>query len=437
MNEHLYKSNFKESYGEVNTPFSLVELMISLFPEDFFFNKNNVWLDPGCGQGNISWVLLHKLREQLDTKHILEEMLYLIELNPEREKDVYKNFGDFGRPNLSISNYIHWKPPKPISAIICNPPYNFNGVIKTPTNNNVAKTSDGVNAWCGFINRSLDILKEGGYMCFIVPAIWLKPDDGAGMYQKLFKYKIEKMHCFSASESNKMFNGQAQTPTVLFLLKKEKPVARVFSLFCKLENKYLKFNCENNIPIPMCNTVIINKLLYYCKTAGHLNVSKTNMPPKHTNFSPFKTDIYKYKNIKSVLLCKNKVIDNENKFNTMENTLVGEKVINWSDNPCIGYGIPKIILAHKMYGLPILDLKGEYGISNRDNYIITKYNLFELERIYALLSCPIILSVYDSTRYRMRYLEKYAFHFIPDITKLHTFPNKNINNQTIIKYFNI
>ena len=174
----------------------------------------------------------------------------------------------------------------------------------------------------------------------------------------------------------------------------------------------------------MCNIVLINKLLYYCKTAGHLNVSKTNMPPKHTKFSPFKTDIYKYKNIKSVLLCKKKQPDNQNNFNTMENTLVGEKVINWSDNPLYWIRHTKIILAHKMYGLPILDLKRKYGISNRDNYIITKYNLFELEKNYALLSCPTILSVYDSTRYRMRYLEKYAFHFIPDITKLDTFPKK-------------
>ena len=34
----------------------------------------------------------------------------------------------------------------------------------------------------------------------------------------------------------------------------------------------------------------------------------------------------------------------------------------------------------------------------------------------------------------MRYLEKYAFHFIPDITKLHTFPNKNINLHMLRKY---
>ena len=117
----------------------------------------------------------------------------------------------------------------------------------------------------------------------------------------------------------------------------------------------------------------------------------------------------------------------------------GEKMINWSNSPCVGYGIPKIILGHKMYGMPFLDLLGEYGISNRDNYIITEetYTLEELERIYKLLSCRIILDIYDSTRYRMRYLEKYAFEFIPDITKISDFDNKVINNKAIKEYFNI
>ena len=62
-----------------------------------------------------------------------------------------------------------------------------------------------------------------------------------------------------------------------------------------------------------------------------------------------------------------------------------------------------------MYGYPLLDLNGEYGISNRDNYIITEYNDDELEIIAKFLSLPFVIKIYDATRYRMRYLEKYAF----------------------------
>ena len=68
------------------------------------------------------------------------------------------------------------------------------------------------------------------------------------------------------------------------------------------------------------------------------------------------------------------------------NGAIGEKKINWSNRPCIGHNRAKVILAHKMYGYPLLDLNGEYGISNRDNYIITEYNDDELEIIAKFLS---------------------------------------------------
>jgi hypothetical protein len=45
------------------------------------------------------------------------------------------------------------------------------------------------------------------------------------------------------------------------------------------------------------------------------------------------------------------------------------------------------------------------------------------------------LVVYKATRYRMRYLEKYAFDFLPDITKLKDFPEE-ITDETVADYFN-
>lgn len=440
MGENLHKTEFKESFGEVNTPYSLADEMISLFPEDFFIDPNNKWLDPGCGGGNISWRLFNKLLKYHKPNYILKEMIQMVEINKEREKDVKKLFKKYTEPPvLSITNYLQWIPEGEINGIICNPPYNFNGAIKTPTNNNMMKTDDGFNAWCQFVHHSLDILKPGGYMCFIVPAIWLKPDDKAGMYNLLTSYNILKLHCYSASETNKMFKGLGQTPTTVFLLKKEEPNIKRFSLYCPKEDKYFNYDYSSKPPIPMCNVVLINKLLYHIKVSGHIKAHKTNMPTKHTEFSPFQTEKFKFKNIKTVLQVKSNIQKNDNLFDCMEGTMKGEKMINWSNSPCVGYGLPKIILGHKMYGMPFLDLLGEYGISNRDNYIISEidYSLEELERIYKLLSCPIILDIYDSTRYRMRYLEKYAFEFIPDITNISELNNKVISNKAIKEYFNI
>jgi hypothetical protein len=96
-----------------------------------------------------------------------------------------------------------------------------------------------------------------------------------------------------------------------------------------------------------------------------------------------------------------------------------------------------------MYGFPYLDSSGIYGISSRDNYIlsITDYSLNELQQIQAFLSTKIALFIFSTTNYRMRYLERYAFQFIPAITKLPDFPNL-LNSDTIsrekliINFFN-
>lgn len=433
MDENLVMTEFKESFGEINTPFSLIKEMLSLFPEDFLFNKNNKWLDPGCGQGNISWILYQTLLSKIhDTDFILNKMLFMLELNEKREKDIREKFNN-KQINYISTNYIFYEPKHKYNAIICNPPFNFGGNIKTPTNNNQNKKEDGFNSWCDFINKSIEILEDDGYMCFIVPALWLKPDK-AGIYHKLLKYKIHYIKGLSATETNTLFNKQAQTPTTIFLLQKTLVKENILSLFCSQERKYVTFKLKKNKPIPMTNINLLNKMNNLVNLYGHIDVVKTNMPPKSCNFSLTQNKDYPYKCIRTVTLIK-KYNNNDNSlnfFNSMEK--VGERKIEWCDEMCDGYGIPKIILAHKMFGMPFLDISGEYGISNRDNYYIFNYTIDELLLIYKFLSHPSTIKIYDTTRYRMRYLEKYAFEYIPDITKIPDIYS-NLNNDKIEKFF--
>ena len=84
-------------------------------------------------------------------------------------------------------------------------------------------------------------------------------------------------------------------------------------------------------------------------------------------------------------------------------------------------------MAHKMYGFPYVDKEGEYGIGARDNYIIKDKSVEELELIKSFLSTTLILFLFETTRYRMRYLEKYVFEYIPDFSKI---PEANIMYKT-------
>ena len=96
----------------------------------------------------------------------------------------------------------------------------------------------------------------------------------------------------------------------------------------------------------------------------------------------------------------------------------------------------KLVLAHKMYGFPYYDKEGNYGISNRDNYIILNKTESEFLLLKQFLSSKLALYVFEATRYRMSYLEKDAFLFLPNICKLEQFPD-TITNETLFSYFGL
>jgi hypothetical protein len=89
-----------------------------------------------------------------------------------------------------------------------------------------------------------------------------------------------------------------------------------------------------------------------------------------------------------------------------------------------------------MYGFPYLDSLGTYGISNRDNYIISGYPLKHLELLKVFLSTKLARYLFASTRYRMRYLERYVFELIPNVVMAPTFP-KLVNDGTLAKFFGL
>ena len=308
--------------------------------------------------------------------------------------------------------------------IIGNPPYNANGMKKVPTNKEANKKMDGTTAWMKFVRKSLGLLKpESGQLCLIVPSIWLKPDK-AGIHLLLTRYKIEKLHCLTGNETNYIFSGEAQTPTCYFILTK-RDCAETISLYDTKRQSYVNFTYgSGGSPIPMFGSTIIQKLQpWVILASGPLKVFKTNMPPIKSKFieTPYEKT-YPYVNIKSCLL--------EGLYPTL--------LINYSDTPQAFQGVKKLVLAHKMYGFPYYDKIGAYGISNRDNYVIAGKTDAEFMQLEAFLSTKLALYIFEATRYRMKYLERYAFQFIPDITRLNGFPAAaDITDQTVADFFGL
>ena len=155
--------------------------------------------------------------------------------------------------NIYEEDFLTWKTCLLFDIIIGNPPFNRYGLIKTPTSS-LHKSHDGKTIWRDFIRKSLQLLKPNGYLCFIVPSIWMKPDR-EGIYNLLTQYKLHFIECFSNTKTNQYFGGRAQTPTCIFLLQKIPRESKYIYNFGVHTKDNFKFKIKNsyiilkNLPI--------------------------------------------------------------------------------------------------------------------------------------------------------------------------------------------
>ena len=439
----IISNDAKNRYGIVYTPNPLVNKILDLIPQHYYQNPTLKWLDIGAGNGAFVLNLYERLFKELDTlipnneqrkTHILENMITMCEIYPPHIEKLYELFSY--KANILAQDFLTVDASNAqFDILIGNPPYNINGKIKTPTNKHIKKSNDGKQGYVDFINKSLTLLKPQGVMALIIPTLWMKPDK-AGLYNTMTikNFTIKKLVCLSTSQTQKEFNYGAQTPTCYFygLVSNKQNNSQnnsqnKITVYDSCNKNYVDYIIRHNYPIPTHGISIINKLLYYVDIVGHLKVYKTNSPSKKSQFSNEKSETHKFENIVTTKLYKK----------------TPYLIKNYSNIPQAFSNIPKLIMAHKMYGFPYLDSSGFFGSSSRDNIILTikDYSLNELQQIQAFLSTKTALFIFSTTNYRMRYLESYAFQFIPNISKLKEFPNlldmeQNKREKLISQFFN-
>ncbi len=435
-------SNLKAKYGEVLSPESLVNEMLDMLPVEVF-DSSGLWVDPGAGRGIFGKTVIERLGVGCGAGAGKVKMVEINKDNVDYLKNLFKGEGE---SDVIWGDYLSMDAAcfdREIDVIIGNPPFNSGGIKKVPANKKSDKKKDGLTCWVGFVRKSLELLQDGGYLCMITPAIWLKPDK-AGIYDLLcWENTLLKMRGYSCVEANKIFNYSCQTPVVLFVVKKgvggggnvEERVVSCYDTFFNVGagsgGAWIDYKLVYGEPIPMKGQYIFNKILRGVNggvgVGERLKVYKTNMPPNKAIIKRKKEAPCFYSNIKTCVL-------------NGDAGDAGDLVIEYSDIPLAFFGVSKIVMAHKRLGCPVMDFAGNFGLSTRDNYVITvdDYTIEELDTIYRFLNTRLVKFLFECVKYRMNYLEKYVFQLLPDVTKLSGFPvGDGINDLSVEEYFNV
>jgi hypothetical protein len=370
----------KKTLGEVMTPIWLVEDMLNTLPSEVWGNPNLKWLDPCAGVGTFPSIVVQRLMKGLENVipnpekrygHIIENMIYVCELQ-DKNLFVFNCVFDLGDSNATNSycgsfldenfdNHMKnvWGIEK-FDVIIGNPPYQ-----KREEGNK--KTQP---IWQYFVDKSLDILNDGGHLNFVHPSGWRNVE---GMFKpiqnKMKQYVINDLHLFGYSDGLKVFGAKTN-----------------YDYYC------LTKTINNN---QMTKITCVDKVI------KQLNISKCEFIPNE-NIDKIFSLLAKEGEDKVVLIGNSsyhhqrphmkKIKDNEFQYPCIQNVNVKNEIsCLWYSNVNNKghFNIPKVIFGRKSSGV-MIDESGHYGMAEDCCSIVDDVN--NLEDIKTALLNPIFIS---------------------------------------------
>ena len=206
-----------KTMGEVMTPITLVEEMLDTLPYEVWTNPELKWLDPCNGVGTFISVIVKRLMKGLESfepiaelryKHIIETMIYTCEL---QSKNVFLYLYAFDPKdefalNVYNGSYLDnsfnkhmteiWGVEK-FDVMVGNPPYN--------SGNNARRST----LWDKFVIKTIDELKEEGYLVAVHPDGWRNIKGVFKNVQTLLKSKqITYLELHNVKDGLKTFGAE-------------------------------------------------------------------------------------------------------------------------------------------------------------------------------------------------------------------------------------
>jgi hypothetical protein len=458
IKDHLTpKDAERHEFGEVFTPMSLVNEMLDTLPADVWNNETLKWLDPANGMGNFPIGVFMRLfygfrkvktnegfnyeyndkgkgynpgltkvipDEDARRKHIVQNMLYMVELNSKNNaiaKNLFKKLAPGVEPNIEqIDKKNGFLSDKPLQfngkitnkfdIVMGNPPFNKGSVrVAMVTNKtrkerkDLAKSESGF--WFKFVDKILtkDVLKPNGFLLFIHPITWFKPDR-AGAHDLILSKQLLTIKIYKNDGSaQRLFEGKGKISIAYYLLEnKSASSQKTHFEYADDEGKKEDVLLSIKSIILLNYNSIYNKVINKCALFGNTEGLKHNKI-KHCN------DSGEYKLI--TILEENGTI----------------KYIK-SSVPHPDQNIPKVIIGGTYTPIVLFDNDGEYGLyeQGQRSYFIGS----ELEKIRDYFKTKLSTLILRYVKYEQDFIKPGYFPDVRTIDDLDT-----INDTTLADYF--
>ena len=200
---NLYCNTTEASPG---TPKFLAEEMLNKLPQEIWSDKTKTFCDPAFANGSFYFLIIDRLMEGLSEvienpeerlKHIVENQVFIYDTNEVPRlfvralAELQYNLKELNiSPNICYNNLLEEEISMKFDVVVMNPPYQ--GAPKSSKNKGQAT---GNTVYGKFVENALTSwLKEDGLLCAVHPGGWRKPTTQKAKNHGLFQLMTHENH---------------------------------------------------------------------------------------------------------------------------------------------------------------------------------------------------------------------------------------------------
>jgi len=355
-------NNEKKQNAEVPTPVKLVDDMLNSTPLEFWKTPHMVF-EPCCGKGNFVLGIFDRFYEGLEEMYpdeiercrvIMTECIYYADLTAlnvfittEIMKCHVQSYCGLDELDFEFNNYTGDTLELNVEDIwdingfdmICgNPPYNSSG-----------DTATGNTIWQDFTKKSLnEWLLPNGYLLFVHPPGWRKPNTERGKFTKMFDLMTKQtqmlyLEIHGIKDGQKVFNCGTRYDWYLI----EKTNQYKNTIIVDENGKQNEINLSELSWLPNSNILEINKILAKndCERCPIMYDRTAYGADKKDRVSSKETHEFKYPCVHST-------------------PKAGIRYMYSKVNDRGHFGVSKVIFGESGIYNPVIDIEGKYGMTH-------------------------------------------------------------------------